>query len=631
MVDMELESELIFLENRIRDLISNLVSPLITKVESHEKLLEKLKKHDVKHKIRNNDLEEKMQRSLNRLVPLEDFNKKMFDVFSETRSLEHSTTRRLEQFNSSINQLTHHFEYLKVSYKTMEEVQSNNEKMFKTSEKSIRETKDSVKRQMTVIENLLQKHIYETAHLLESLNGKVDSFGYKLGELNEKSMPSLQFFIKKVKENNDILTQKVEGLTKERVTLKDIKEFKFRMETDNSNMRNRLNTDLKNINSFFDKALKFAISSEIYEVFIETSQLDHLTFMGPVIRSDLRQTCTLIEESRDMKSENYQLPQPTLSFLMHLKRVYEKQLKVIEEKKSDLEFKKTTEAKFLAPLSVDVKNDFESSAFQTPHREVPYLNSPSTKKNFKDRAGSFAIDESPKSKPVIPAELFEKNETLETSPKASPLASTAKTEIRLKSVNLSIEGQTQISIERTSKNNIQNVLDLKITPNYLIRSQLSKESFESWESRPFSGASNLRESFLMVPPQIYQKSSTPLPLLPIKEKSKNKKKEIDEEFEDEPFVESSESENLEESQKRRNSQKGEKIRKSIQSINEVERKSEKIEVKKEGFQERKEVEGKNEDDEVKKEKNSKNTEEISEEKGKNRKINKSKGVRVLGC
>ena len=162
MVDMELESELIFLENRIRDLISTLVAPIIKKVEDHDSQLQKLLKHDVKHKLRHNNLEDKMQRSLIRLVPLEDFNKKMFDVFSESRTLEHNTTRRLESFNNSINQLTHHFEYLKVSYRTMEEIQTNNEKMFKASEKSMRETKESVNKQLSIAESLLKKNLYES-------------------------------------------------------------------------------------------------------------------------------------------------------------------------------------------------------------------------------------------------------------------------------------------------------------------------------------------------------------------------------------------------------------------------------------------------------------------------------------
>ena len=546
MVDMELESELIFLENRIRDLISNLVAPIIKKVEDHDTQLQKLQKHDVKHKLRHSNLDDKMQRSLLRLVPLEDFNKKMFDVFSESRTLEHNTTRRLESFNNSINQLTHHFDYLKVSYKTMEEVQSNNEKMFKASEKSIRETKESVNKQLSTAESLLKKNLYESTHLLETLNGKIDNLFYKFNELNEKSMPSLQFFMRKMKEHNDNLTQKVEGLSKERVTFKDIREFKFRMETDNSNMRNRLNTDLKSINSFFDKALKFTISSEIYEVLIDTSTLSHLEAICPVVKSDLRQTLSLIEDSKDMKSENYQLPSSTLTHLMHLKRVFEKQLKVIDERKTEIQSKQASNEKISEIIS-----NFESMSQNTLSKELSNLNSTlKTEDHSKGLESSSNADEgfrvrksflldvtgpqrkskeegihdkSPGLKPVDEVSASFKSVGVEKTEDKE-----AKKEIaKVKSENLSIGGVSHISVERL-KNNIQTVLDIRITPAHPHRGLFTEKSFDHYEPRPYTGsiASNLRESFQMNPPQIYQKPSTPLPMLAIKERIKQEKSKL---------------------------------------------------------------------------------------------------------
>lgn len=525
MDEMEVESELLHLENKMRSLLSELVTPIMEKLNTHTEILEKLQKHDRKHKNRHKTLDTFVQRTIVRLVPIEEFNKKIYDFFSESRNLESSTSKRLEYFASSLNQLTHHVEYLKVSYKTMEEVQKNNEFYFKVNERLVREAKELLKKQMTVLENTIKKNMYETAHVLEKIVGKVDNMAYHFSELNDKTMPSLRFFVNNLKEKSEVLSEKVEKMFKERVTIKDIKDFKLKIDTDASNMRNKINSDLKIINTYFDKSLKYDISTGVLEIILDFSSLEQLESIDSIINKSMNEINELVKESKDMKSENYQMPAQTLSQLIHQRRVFEKQMKVLEERKIELERIEIARIKNINEIisSQTVGSNSNTKLMAEP-ASLNRKNEERTRKNeerFRKKEVSVESDKHVRDLNRGIAERIEHNEkspyrnSQHVPESSSDLGKTSPSPIQL-----SIGGKTQITVLKSPRNIVQSVQNLKITPTALKNSRaFNLESGLNLEKQ------KLRNSFLVLTNEKSIKSKSPGPERQVREKQKFEKSE----------------------------------------------------------------------------------------------------------
>ncbi|OMJ90907.1 hypothetical protein SteCoe_6671 [Stentor coeruleus] len=335
-MDLPTETQLINLENKIRKFISELVGPLIKKSEEHDEALKKLQKHDIKHKTAIESVNDNLNRHVVRMVSLEDFNNQVIDLHSENRTLENIVNKRLEHFGSNINQVGHKIELFNSVMRTLEETQKQDKEIFRTNDKILRELKDNVTVQLKNLENAMKKMMYETNEDLVNISRKFDKMSQGFTDLNEKTLYNLQFFIKKEKEHKKDLDQKVNELMKDRNDTKDYKNFKRRVESEFFSIKNKQITEIKKITTFLDKSLKFDISLEIFNIIMSILNENQLQEYIPTMRDSVTAISTLVEESKDLKSPNYQMDPTTLSQIIYQKKLFEKCIKAYHDKSKEL-------------------------------------------------------------------------------------------------------------------------------------------------------------------------------------------------------------------------------------------------------------------------------------------------------
>lgn len=338
-MDLPTETQLINLENKIRKFVSELVSPLIKKSEEHDEALKKLQKHDIKHKTAIESVNDNLNRHVVRMVSLEDFNNQVVDLHSENRTLENNVNKRLEHFSSNVNQVGHKIELFNSVMRTLEETQKQDKEIFRTNDKILRDLKDNVTVQLKNLENSMKKMMYETNEDLANISRKFDKMSQGFTDLNEKTLYNLQFFIKKEKEHSKDLDQKVNELMKDKNDIKDYKNFKRRVESEFFSIKNKQITDIKKINTFLDKSLKFDVSLEIFNTIMNILNENQLREYIPIMRESITAISTLVEETKDLKSQNYQMDPTTLSQIIYQKKMYEKCIKAYHDKGKELQSK----------------------------------------------------------------------------------------------------------------------------------------------------------------------------------------------------------------------------------------------------------------------------------------------------
>ena len=361
------ETDFFNLENKIRLMISDLISPILKKTSEHDLLLTKLVKHDKKQKNKVQSLSENLDKQLIRLVPIEIFNKKTLDLTTDIKALDTVVNKKLETFQSNSNKLTHKYEYQKATLKALEDSQKFYEDKFNTTELSIREFKGNIGMEMSNLENIINKNNYEAFNVLENMSGKIEKMSFNFQELSEKTIHNFHFFLKQSTETNNKLEGKMSEVLKDRVGIKDVAEIKRKLESDILANKAKAMNEIKILQTYIDKSMKFDINLEIFEKFSNILDSKQLQKIIPNLESLVDDTAKIIEESTTNSSEYNQIPAATISQIIHQKKKFENCLNTCQEKIQAYEVERLKKIEMISlekvsPLRIQITEKLEKKS-----------------------------------------------------------------------------------------------------------------------------------------------------------------------------------------------------------------------------------------------------------------------------
>jgi hypothetical protein len=331
-MDLQSETENFKTENKIRAMISEVLGPFIRRFSDNEMIVRDVESQTKKLSTKVEAFNESLEKSLVRMVPLEAFNKKVIDLYSENKNLDILVNKKLELFNSRIIQTEYKMNNFNDFIKAFEEKINFCQTFMASGEKIIADFKENIKLEMINVENIINKISYESHSSLEKILNTTEKLLRKFPKISEKVLSHLQYFVNKTKESYKELEKKIQDFSKEKIQLKDLNELKRKLENDIFAANSKQNSEIKIMKNYIDKAIKFDIKYEINDKLLVVLELKQIKKFAETLKKDIKVAVRIIEESKDKSSENYQLPGLTLSQIIFQRQNYEKQLQLCNDK-----------------------------------------------------------------------------------------------------------------------------------------------------------------------------------------------------------------------------------------------------------------------------------------------------------
>jgi hypothetical protein len=275
-------------ENKLRKFVSDLISPLTLKVSEHEQILKELQTDMRRTKLDLGILENEFLRKTSRMVQIEDFNKRVDSLSTETKSKQDELTFALS--SSILKQESQQviISDLKLKLNSLSESNSFILQTLSENFSSLQEFKSEISKQS-------QKAILKTKSFIDeqelknnSFLEKINKLSIRVSDINSKGLPHLSSLLDDRNLEINTMQKKIAELFKDRVISSDVLKIRNKFEGDLKKFTEEVSADLENIITFLDTMLRIEISCGVSDTLLKVLDTRQIKKLIPVVQTQLK-------------------------------------------------------------------------------------------------------------------------------------------------------------------------------------------------------------------------------------------------------------------------------------------------------------------------------------------------------
>ena len=296
--------DLFELENRIRILLSELVSPILHKTAENEAMIKQSLKNCRKNKQKIEALNNEFNMSISKLVPYDEFNKRVEYLLSESKSSAQYIGYSVEILDSKLQEAIHAQSDSTSRIKSLEGKHKIYTENIEDNYRNIREFQDLINLERNKMQKQIQVFIDNQQPINENTKEKIEKLNTRLNDLNTKAFPEMTCLIEKRNFKIEELNRKVNESVENRVVPSDFILFKNKMEYDIKKINTELNENIGAIKNFLDQMLKLEINCEISDTLLQVLDLRQVKKLIPILENQL----SINHTNKDSTIYSYQNP-----------------------------------------------------------------------------------------------------------------------------------------------------------------------------------------------------------------------------------------------------------------------------------------------------------------------------------
>lgn len=282
-------NELIYFEaeTRLRAIVSDLIAPAIQKSSEHEILIKNLLSSTKQTDESIKNFESLLTKSVVKMVPNEEFNKKILEIISEKRSTDTVFHMKIESIGSRVDFMNHQFSDMASRVRNLEEIQKHLRNSFDDLTSTFREIKEKFSDKIEKVEQSVMAFGQGDDQKFESIEEKIKVEKAKIEEINLNALPEI---VKQVEMQMKMLREvagEVRELGKDRVEHGDLKKLRNYLEFEVKKNRTHGDTEVHNLREYLDKMLRVEISCGISDTLLQVLDPRQIKKLIPVAETQM--------------------------------------------------------------------------------------------------------------------------------------------------------------------------------------------------------------------------------------------------------------------------------------------------------------------------------------------------------
>ena len=315
MSDLPSELELFEFENKLRSMISELVNPIFSKFAYHEEQLGSLVILNKQNEEMMKNLEVNFQKTVVKMLPAEQFNKIISDLYSQRKATDTENSIRFEGISSRVDFMNHQFSDMQIRVKSLEENNKNLKRYFDDQSTAVRKFKEETSAKLTEMEVSIASSSQSNIDLIETFGEQIRTNAACINEINQKALPELSLLIEKTNPRFLNVEKAVRGLIEVRVLPEEITKLQNKIDYDIKKSYKLNSQEIQLVKEYLDKMLRVEISCGISDTLLQILDARQIKKLIPVVENQL----TDYSNSNDLVPDDSDTDSPILKSLLHTK------------------------------------------------------------------------------------------------------------------------------------------------------------------------------------------------------------------------------------------------------------------------------------------------------------------------
>jgi hypothetical protein len=341
-------------ETRLRTIVSDLIAPAINKTLEHEVILKNLQASTKQTDESMKNFENLLSKSIIRMVPNEEFNKRLLEIISDKRSTDTVFHMKLESTGSRVDFMNHQFSDMLSRIKNLEEIQKHIRSAFDDISTTFREFKENFSDKIEKIEFAVLNFSESDSKVLENVEEMIRVERAKITEINQNALPDIVNQAEAQMKILKDLRADISDLQQEKVLPGDLKKLRNHLEYEVKKNKSHADSEVHNLREYLDKMLRVEISCGISDTLLQVLDPRQIKKLIPLAEG---QVFPQNEEPR---------PDPVTTELLHKKTLASSSK--LEEKLVQVKRRMTKELE--KPLKIQTLKKLEIEAIESPRKHL---------------------------------------------------------------------------------------------------------------------------------------------------------------------------------------------------------------------------------------------------------------------
>ncbi|OMJ77627.1 hypothetical protein SteCoe_22753 [Stentor coeruleus] len=371
------EFDLFDFETKLRSLISTLISPIITKSAEHDAIITNMQSANKKNEESVRNFESLLQKTIVRMVPADEFNRKIVDLHSDKKSSDTVIHMKIESLGSRVDFMNHQFSDMLIRIKNLEEIQKHLRYNFDELTNSMREFKEKFMQNISTLEVSIAETSQIKGEVVQEIEKELKCHSAYINDINQKAFPEFGLKVERLFKQISDIHLKLNGLYDVRVLPNDIKKLKNKLEHDIKKAHKDNDREIHNVREYLNKMLRVEISCGVGETLLQVLDTRQIKKLIPVVEGQLSE----FPNTENLPADtDFQVKSETISTELLRKKTLT-QNKNIEEKIQAAKDKIYEDSKSRHPTIGPLKRlDLDSSSTSSPFKNPSDLGELSTKR-----------------------------------------------------------------------------------------------------------------------------------------------------------------------------------------------------------------------------------------------------------
>jgi hypothetical protein len=274
-------------ETKIRELISSLIGPVIQKSTEHEELLNKLGSSAVNNTETLTKLENTFNRTIVRMLPTDEFNKKILEITSDTKSSETLSIIKVESLGTRLDRINHQFSDVLSRLRLLEETQKNFKINFDEQINSIKEFKQNITEKVSEMEVSVSNSSEKNTNSLENISELIQRNSSMISEISQKVLPQVYVELEKHKVQFNEVKSNIKELKDVRVLPGDLQKLRNKLDHDIKKSHKESFKEIHSLKEYLDKMLRLEISLGVSDTLFQILDTRQIKKLIPVVENQI--------------------------------------------------------------------------------------------------------------------------------------------------------------------------------------------------------------------------------------------------------------------------------------------------------------------------------------------------------
>ena len=369
-------------ETRLRAIVSDLIAPVIQKSSEHEVIIKNLLSSTKQTDESIKNFESLLTKSVVKMVPNEEFNKKLLEIISEKRSTDTVFHMKIESIGSRVDFMNHQSSDLASRVRNLEEIQKHLRNSFDDLTTTFREVKEKFSDKIEKVEQSVMAFGQGDDQKFEAIEEKIKVEKAKIEEINLNAFPEI---VKQVEMQMKILREvsiEVRELGRDRVEPGDLKKLRNHLEFEVKKNRSHADAEVHNLREYLDKMLRVEISCGISDTLLQVLDPRQIKKLIPVAETQMAPTAedqgpapaaslTTALLSKKTLDNSHKIEEKIVQAKRRLTKEFDKPFKLASIKKLEIENIDSPPKTMAESGASTAKREHETKRIETKHIDSP--------------------------------------------------------------------------------------------------------------------------------------------------------------------------------------------------------------------------------------------------------------------